>query len=69
MDWEVKGVKEVRCQLAKRGMMESFLKGDRTSSWLIDYLNYHVTVRHKNESFDRIFVLEEQEAKSILFEK
>lgn len=67
MLWKVKNVKEVRYQRVKKGTIERYLKGNNLETWLVDYLDYHVTVRHKNEYFDRVFVLEEQEAKTILF--
>ena len=68
--WQVKNVKEVRYQLAKKGTIERHLKGISLSNgWLVDYLDYHVTVRHRNEDFDRTFVYTEQEAEDVLFTK
>lgn len=67
MLWEVLDVKEVRYQLARRGTIERQLKGIIDNNWLVNYLDYHVTVRHKKEDFNRVFVLTEQEAKNILF--
>lgn len=67
--WKVKEVKERKYQLAKKGTIERYLKGNNLENWLVDYLDYHVTVRGNKEKFDRVFVLTQQEAKEILFLK
>lgn len=65
--WEVLSVEEVKYQLTKRGIIHDWFSGIRNEDWLINYTDYHVTVKNKNETFNRVFVLTEQEAKNILW--
>ncbi len=60
--WKILSVDERKFFIGRKGTIERHLKNNNIDDWLIEHKEYYVTVKRKEESFERIFVIEEQEA-------